>query len=824
MKTLTPRLHDKIPNIRVWAIKALYKFQNPDDIYDPIVTELLNLMKNDSSKDVRLAAVEALYIGKRTVVSIVDRVKDVHSDVRVGTINHLANKIDVRHINAQSRATIVRYGLNDRDPAVLRAAKDMILKWLDRNALNNNVPKLLNLLNLQQNEDEAELLGLTIIQEVERDENSSISLKQAIKDHVPDWSAGFTSVSASEILWVLLRCEYAQANSSPAVSSDVKDALLPDIVNLCELLAQAQQCKISENQQYQLSVKYLLRMTAFLEASDVSGSEELIKVSKNLLKDVYLHESLVFPAIHSWWRGSGVSSEDFITQVLEYAQNLVEQFDDSSDDMVLKSLTTARSLLMIEWALERGLDGSVSTRNITSYEKSIPLILESLQQPFEELRGLSVVCLGLLSLFSEENCLDHKEILMQVARNDIEASIVRCQALKAIIDVATIYPDKFKNDTVFMNLLMHLHQCSDPTMLRVAVEGAAKLLFIGCLTEPNLFGNLVKFFFVSDLASKIGNNDEDGIQNEIYLGSPARLEQILCIFFQTFFAAGTGRETIILESVPLIVSDISTLMRRNDANSATMLKIVTHFLSIFESMKVASSNNDNNDNVENIPETSDISTFIGMRFMASISLQILKLGTKMVDKLVFKELVKVLGALNTDWIKPDIASTVARVIDSISEHSSEKANEKVFEKYSNICLSLLENIETELSEEVGPKGFEFLSLAPGLADLVDTEAKFVSKKTVTTTTTTNTTASTKSKGKSSKKAINIDDSDDSDDDNNNNDENENNNNDENAEVIRQASSTAKVSSSSTTTTSRPSRSAKAAASAKIVEQMEKITI
>ena len=51
MKTLMPRLHDKIPNIRVWAIKALGRFQNPDDVNDPIVTQLLNLMKNDSSKD-----------------------------------------------------------------------------------------------------------------------------------------------------------------------------------------------------------------------------------------------------------------------------------------------------------------------------------------------------------------------------------------------------------------------------------------------------------------------------------------------------------------------------------------------------------------------------------------------------------------------------------------------------------------------------------------------------------------------------------------------------------------------------------------------------
>ena len=791
MKTLMPRLHDKIPNIRVWAIKALGRFQNPEDVNDPIVTELLNLMKNDSSKDVRLAAVEALYIGKRTIADIVDRVKDVHSDVRVGTINHLASKIDVRHINAQSRATIVRYGLNDRDPAVLRAAKDMILKWLDRNALNYNIPKLLSLLNLQQNEDEAELLGLTILQEVERDENASISLKQAIKDHVPDWSAGFASVSASEILWVLLRCEYAQANSSPAVSSDVKDALLPYTVNLCELLAQAQQTTISENNQYQLSVKYLLRMTAFLEASDVSGSEELIKASKNLLKDVYLHESLISPAIHSWWRGSGVSSEEFITEVLEFSNDLVQELDDSSD-VLLKNLTTARALLMTEWALERGLDGSISTRSVSYYEKSIPFILESLQQPVEELRGLSVVCLGLLALFSEETCLDHKEILMQVARNDIEASIVRCQALKGIIDVATIYPDRFKNDSVFMNLLMQLHQCSDPTMVRVAVEGAAKLLFIGCLTEPDLFGNLVKFFFVTDLASKVGNNDEEGIQNEIYLGSPARLEQILCIFFQTFFAAGTGRETIILESISLVVNDIAALMRRNDANSTTILKIVTHFLSIFENMKVSS------DNAEGL----DITNSICMRFTAAICLQILKLGTKIVDKLVFKELVKVLGALNTDWIKPNIASTVARVIAAINDQSSEKTNEKVFEKYFGICGSLLGDIDSEVSEEVGPDGFQFLSLAPGLADLVDTEAAFITKKLVKTVTA----ATTKAKSTKTRKPTNKDESD-------NDDENEEVN-DENVE-IRQ---------SEIAQSSRPSRSAKAAASAKIVEQMEKIAI
>jgi hypothetical protein len=219
-----------------------------------------------------------------------------------------------------------------------------------------------------------------------------------------------------------------------------------------------------------------------------------------------------------------------------------------------------------------------------------------------------------------------------------------------------------------------------------------------------------------------------------------------------------------------------------------MLKIVTHFLSIFENMNIASDNTDGLDIVNSICK----------RFTSAICLQILKLGTKVVDRLAFKELVKVLGALNTDWINPGIASTVARVISAISEQSSEKANDKIFEKYFGVCGSLLENVDAEVSEEVGAEGFQFLSLAPGLADLVDTEAAFVTKKLVKTVTA----ATAKTKATKISQKSNKDESDDDDDIN-----------DENVEVRQ-----------SEVVQSRPSRSAKSAASAKIVEQMEKIAI
>ena len=241
---LTPRLKDKAPNVRLWAIKAAHRLQNPNDEDDVIMSEICRLMISDTNKDVRVAATELVSITKVTLPLLVDRVKDIKAEVRVAAINHLAKDVDVRHLTASYRATIVRFGLNDRDADVNRATRELILKWLDRTALDNRVHKLLQLVNLQNNEEEAELVGLTIMAEVDKSSNSdpeidnkttdtlkvSSSLKQAVASQCPDWSSGFKGITASEILWALLRCEYAFAHYAPHAAAQVKETLIPGTV------------------------------------------------------------------------------------------------------------------------------------------------------------------------------------------------------------------------------------------------------------------------------------------------------------------------------------------------------------------------------------------------------------------------------------------------------------------------------------------------------------------------------------------------------------------------------------------------------------------
>ena len=50
---LLPRLKDKAPNVRLWAVRAMKRIQNPGDEKDQVIKEFVRLMSTDSSKDIR---------------------------------------------------------------------------------------------------------------------------------------------------------------------------------------------------------------------------------------------------------------------------------------------------------------------------------------------------------------------------------------------------------------------------------------------------------------------------------------------------------------------------------------------------------------------------------------------------------------------------------------------------------------------------------------------------------------------------------------------------------------------------------------------------
>lgn len=203
-----------------------------------------------------------------------------------------------QNLDAPSKALIVQFGLSDRDNNVKNACKTLILKWLEE--YKNDVPKFLRLMDFEMYEDEADSLGYAVMDIVDKSEIIPHDLSIAVRQHIPIWDISVSKMTASEILWVYIRCDYAKNNMSPVAYSDFTDALLPNIMILCQLLQESKKPALYSSRKCQMIVRYLLKLTSFLDISDVCGCKELSKVFEEMLRDTNLPEALVEPMLNSW--------------------------------------------------------------------------------------------------------------------------------------------------------------------------------------------------------------------------------------------------------------------------------------------------------------------------------------------------------------------------------------------------------------------------------------------------------------------------------------------------------------------------------------------
>jgi hypothetical protein len=80
-KNLRIRLNDKIPTVRLWALKAVRFLQDPQEHDDLVTNEMLRLMSTDTSVAVRLEAVQQINLFKEHYPQLCDRLRDVKSEV-----------------------------------------------------------------------------------------------------------------------------------------------------------------------------------------------------------------------------------------------------------------------------------------------------------------------------------------------------------------------------------------------------------------------------------------------------------------------------------------------------------------------------------------------------------------------------------------------------------------------------------------------------------------------------------------------------------------------------------------------------------------------
>lgn len=727
LTTLTPRLRDKAPNVRMWAVKAVARLQSEETV--ALTDELARLMGSDASTAVRVAACDHILVSKKNVHLLAARVRDVKPEVRVASLEHLRKDVDPRHMTVEMRCMIVTHGLNDRDAGGKTAAQELVLKWCGM--LDHNIPKLLQLFNLGANEPTAELLGRAIIEinasGAAKNLTIPAALKTAIEETCPRWPAGVAALTPAEIYWSFLRCDYARTHSNLATAQNVAEALIPDTVVLCSLLQEAHaKASLRDNTPLQLCCRYLLKLTGFLDRADVSGGRSLVDICETMLIDVLFPEGLVGDVLDAWCKGLGTSGQSSDEAIIEAITNLSEKFGSMEglelDEASLEILAATRGLQLVEWATRRGIctqrpEGGTLPFIVQNFG---PFCLDSLQSTSPDMRRLAVQCLGLMGVSSPEACDAHRDILQQVAATELEEEEIRIEAMKALVDMAVVHTSKFLDQPILVNLLLRMSEGSAALKL-LAAECSAKLLFAGTLTEPRLFAACIRLFFLPDQA------DEDP-------QACARAQQLLAVFFQSFFMAGKGRERVAWESISDIVSDVALLVRSDQAPSSVLGLIMNHLLSMCENVeKLAlahSTTAQTNAGVsvcdvtvqEVLDDSETARVACRARLAASVSREILKFGASKQDKAAAKDFVKVLVCLEPElWASPAVASTMYRVTQCVSSSGSlDKASQILLEEYAILCKDVVEACHEDEYEPA--KGSEqehtFFGFAPGLLDLV----------------------------------------------------------------------------------------------------------
>ncbi|XP_060542719.1 condensin complex subunit 3 [Pantherophis guttatus] len=147
------RARDKVPNVRIQAVLALSRLQDPKDDQCPVVNVYNSLIETDSNSEVRRAVLFCISPSVKTLPKIIGRTMDVKETVRklayqVNKYLVLAEKVHVKALTIAQRVKLLQQGLNDRSESVKEMVQKQLLQaWL--HLVEGNVLELLHHLDVE---------------------------------------------------------------------------------------------------------------------------------------------------------------------------------------------------------------------------------------------------------------------------------------------------------------------------------------------------------------------------------------------------------------------------------------------------------------------------------------------------------------------------------------------------------------------------------------------------------------------------------------------------------------------------------------------------
>ncbi|XP_059530753.1 condensin complex subunit 3 [Myotis daubentonii] len=222
------RLKDKIPNVRIQAVLALSRLQDPKDDECPVANAYVTLIENDSNPEVRRAVLSCIVPSAKTLSKIVGRTKDVKEAVRKLAYQVLGEKVHMRAMSIAQRVMLLQQGLNDRAEAVKQATQKHLLQgWLRFS--EGNILELLHRLDVENSSEVAVSVLNALFSVTPLNELAEICKNNDDRKLIP-----VETLTPENALYWRVLCEYLRSKGDEG--EEFLEQILPEPVIFAEYL------------------------------------------------------------------------------------------------------------------------------------------------------------------------------------------------------------------------------------------------------------------------------------------------------------------------------------------------------------------------------------------------------------------------------------------------------------------------------------------------------------------------------------------------------------------------------------------------------------
>uniref|UniRef100_A0A7N5K493 Non-SMC condensin I complex subunit G n=1 Tax=Ailuropoda melanoleuca TaxID=9646 RepID=A0A7N5K493_AILME len=572
------RLKDKIPNVRIQAVLALSRLQDPKDDECPVVNAYTTLIENDSNSEVRRAVLSCIAPSAKTLPQIVGRTKDVKEAVRKLAYQVLAEKVHMRAMSIAQRVMLLQQGLNDRSDAVKQAVQKHLLQgWL--RFTEGNILELLHRLDVENSSEVAVSVLHALFSVTPLNELAEICKNNDGRKLIP-----METLTPENALYWRVLCEYVKSKGDEG--EEFLEQILPEPIVYAEyllrkgLLAILQEILtlpttpvpllsflverllcivIDDNKRTQIVTEIISEIRApivTVGADDPADRRKKeLKMAEIKVKLIEAKEALENCInLQDFNKASELKEE---IKALEDAKiNLLketEQLEIKEVHIEKNDVETLQKCLILCYELLKQMSTS-SGIGATMNGIIESLILPGIVSVHPVIRNLAVLCLGCCGLQNQDFASKHFVLLLQVLQ--IDDVTIKISALRAIFDqLMTFGIEPFKTKKIkalqsedaeintdgdqefkeaeeetatAKNVLKLLSDFLDSEVSELrtgAAEGLAKLMFSGLLVSSRILSRLILLWY-----NPVTEED-------------VRLRHCLGVFFPMFaYASRTNQE------------------------------------------------------------------------------------------------------------------------------------------------------------------------------------------------------------------------------------------------------------------------------------------